>query len=95
MAKEGEGPGINFGTPAIQGGQLTDQDANGQWHGTIPTDWPCPDLAIPAEFWRRLEAYLQAGNHGNVTLNIKDGKVISWQLTEIGRIDKRCMPTVD
>jgi hypothetical protein len=26
--------------------------------------------------------------HGNITLNVKQGKIISWAITEVGRIDK-------
>jgi len=99
MAKEGEGHyveghyvgGSHFG---IRGGQSTANDLE-SLTGTPPTDWACPNVLIPAELWAKLDEYLGAGKHGNVTLNIKGGKIISWQLTEIGRIDKGCMPTVD
>ena len=39
---------------------------------------------------KKVLAFLCAGKTGNITFNVKDGRVLSWQFTEFGRpcIDK-------
>ena len=41
---------------------------------------------IPAEVWERIREFLGASKTGSVTLDVKDGKVLAWKLTEAGRV---------
>ena len=45
---------------------------------------------ITEELRGKFQAFLSAGKTGNITFNVKDGRVLSWQFTEFGRpcIDK-------
>jgi len=49
-------------------------------------------IALPGiteELQRKVQAFLTAGKTGNITLNIKDGRVLSWQFAEFGRVPDR------
>ena len=41
---------------------------------------------IPAEVWERIVEFLDAGKTGSVTLDVKDGRVLAWKVTEAGRV---------
>ena len=45
---------------------------------------------ITEELRRKFQDFLAAEKTGNITFNVKDGRVLSWQFTEFGRpcIDK-------
>ena len=45
-------------------------------------------LDIPVELFERMREYMAAGKHGNITWNMKNGRIISWSLTEVGRINR-------
>ena len=45
-------------------------------------------IDIPPDLLDAIRQYMAAGKHGNITLNVKNGQIVSWSLTEIGRIDK-------
>tara|TARA_Y100000310_G_scaffold309564_1_gene353793 strand:+ start:282 stop:500 length:219 start_codon:yes stop_codon:yes gene_type:complete len=45
-------------------------------------------VGFPAELLQKIREYFAAGKHGNVMLNIKGGKIMSWEITEMGRVDK-------
>ena len=40
---------------------------------------------VPVELAEKLREFLSAGKTGNITLNVKDGRIVGWQLTEFGR----------
>ena len=40
---------------------------------------------ITDELRAKVQVFLSAGKTGNITLNVKDGQVLSWQFTEFGR----------
>ena len=40
---------------------------------------------LPPELWERLQAFLQGQRTGKITLNVKDGQIQTWELTEVGR----------
>ena len=41
---------------------------------------------LPAELVDKLRAFLAAGHTGNIVLDIKDGRILSWKMTEYGRL---------
>jgi hypothetical protein len=43
---------------------------------------------IPPALYEAIRGFLHGEKHGNITLNVKQGKIISWAITEVGRIDK-------
>jgi len=43
-------------------------------------------VGLPEILLSRLRQFLEAGHTGNVVLDIKDGRVLSWKVTEFGRI---------
>jgi hypothetical protein len=43
-------------------------------------------VGIPKGLMDKLYLFLNAGHTGNVVLDIKDGRVLSWKVTEFGRI---------
>ncbi len=43
---------------------------------------------IPPALYEAIRGFLHSEKHGNITLNVKQGKIISWAITEVGRIDK-------
>ena len=47
-----------------------------------------PIVDIPPALYEAIQGFLHSEKHGNITLNIKQGKIISWAITEVGRIDK-------
>lgn len=47
---------------------------------------PEPRKPLPPELWDRLQAFLAEQRTGKITLNVKDGKVQAWELTEVGRV---------
>jgi hypothetical protein len=44
-------------------------------------DGPIPDIA-----WERIRDFLLARKTGNITLDIKEGAVLSWKVTKYGRV---------
>ena len=47
-----------------------------------------PIVDIPPALYEAIKGFLHSEKHGNITLNIKQGKIIFWAITEVGRIDK-------
>ena len=47
-----------------------------------------PIVDIPPTLYEAIRGFLHSEKHGNITLNVKQGKIISWAITEVGRIDK-------
>ena len=47
-----------------------------------------PIVDIPPALYEAIRGFLNSEKHGNITLNVKQGKIISWAITEVGRIDK-------
>lgn len=43
---------------------------------------------LPAPVARRLAEFCASTKTGTMQLDIKDGRIIGWKLTEAGRIDK-------
>jgi hypothetical protein len=43
---------------------------------------------IPIEAWEKIRAFLQARRTGNVSLDVKEGRVLAWKITEHGRVAK-------
>ena len=43
---------------------------------------------VPIELAEKLREFLSAGKTGNITLNVKDGRIVGWQLTEFGHPSK-------
>lgn len=41
---------------------------------------------IPLEIAIKLRDFLASGKTGNVRLDIKDGRILAWQITENGRL---------
>jgi len=59
-------------------------------------EWVAADgVVFPIALFHNLRDYLQAGKHGNIRLDVKGGKIISWAFTETGRIDKGSDAQVD
>lgn len=46
-------------------------------------------IPLPIEVVDRLQAFLTAGGTGQLVLDIKDGRIVGWKLTESVRIDRR------
>lgn len=44
---------------------------------------------LPPQIANRLAEFCAGTKTGTLQIDIKDGRVISWKLTESGRIDKR------
>jgi len=42
---------------------------------------------LPEQVQEKLVVFLREGKTGNVTLDIKDGRILAWKITEAGRID--------
>lgn len=43
---------------------------------------------VPREVQQKIITFLQAGKTGNITLDVKEGRVLAWKITEAGRVDK-------
>lgn len=39
-------------------------------------------VPLPVKCWARLREFLEAGRTGKIVLNVKDGKVLSWEVRE-------------
>lgn len=44
-------------------------------------------LPLPASLWTKIAAFLQDGRTGQIVLDVKDGQVLAYKLTEAGRCD--------
>lgn len=44
---------------------------------------------LPPEVTALLARFAAASKTGQLQLDIKDGKIVAWKLTESGRVDKR------
>lgn len=44
-------------------------------------------LPLPSPLWASIEAFLQAGKTGQIVLDVKDGHVLAYKLTEQGRCE--------
>lgn len=42
---------------------------------------------LPPQLWESLRAFLRAGKTGQIVLDVKDGQVLAYKLTECGRLD--------
>jgi hypothetical protein len=42
---------------------------------------------LPAALCARLKAFLQDGKSGEIVLHVKDGRILGYRLTEVGRVD--------
>jgi hypothetical protein len=42
-----------------------------------------PNVAIPTPIWERLETFLLDRRSGNVTLNIRDGHILSARVEDV------------
>jgi len=47
----------------------------------IPTN-----LAVPKEVLTRMLTFLEAGKTGSIVLDIKEGQILAWKITESGRV---------
>ena len=43
-------------------------------------------IGMPRNLMDRIQEFLQAGHSGNVQLDIKDGRILSWKVTEYGKV---------
>lgn len=43
-------------------------------------------LDIPHELMAKIREFMLANKTGNVTLDVKEGQVLSWKITEHGRL---------
>lgn len=43
-------------------------------------------LPIPLDVWKKFQAYCEQGKTGSLHLDIKEGKVVAWNLAETGRV---------
>lgn len=43
-------------------------------------------VPIPETAWARLREFLESGRTGKIVLNVKDGRVLSWEVREHGRV---------
>ena len=43
-------------------------------------------MGLTAELQQKILDFLWVRKTGNITLNVKDGHVLSWQFTEFGRV---------
>lgn len=52
---------------------------------------------IPGPFWHRLEEFVRENRTGHMTLHIKEGNILAYELLESGRLplDKDCNHLVD
>ena len=47
-----------------------------------------PMIALPGiseELRVKVQGFLASGKTGNITLNVKEGRILSWQFAEFGR----------
>ena len=42
-------------------------------------------LSISEELRIKVQNFLASGKTGNITLNVKEGRILSWQFAEFGR----------
>jgi hypothetical protein len=47
-----------------------------------------PSDPIPAQAWERIKDFLSEHKTGSITLDVKQGVVLSWRMTEYGSIQK-------
>lgn len=41
---------------------------------------------VPDDLWEKISAFLEARKTGSIHLDVKDGQVLGYQLTEAGRV---------
>mgnify|MGYP003144232001 CR=1 FL=1 len=46
-------------------------------------------IAVPSELLDKIREFLYADKTGNVTMDIKEGRILSWKITEHGRVQAR------
>lgn len=46
-------------------------------------------VILPSQITERVVAFLRAGGTGKLQLDISQGRIVGWQLTEGGRIGER------
>jgi hypothetical protein len=46
------------------------------------------DTTIPAAAQEKIRAFLLAQKTGNISLDVKEGAVMAWKITEHGRIER-------
>jgi len=50
---------------------------------------------IPPEVWQRIVEFLRAGRTGSIVLDVHEGRVQAWKLTEAGRVKVQRMSVDD
>ena len=45
-----------------------------------------PSAQLPPVVQRKISAFLAAGNTGKITLNVKEGRVLAYEITDTGRV---------
>ena len=48
------------------------------------------EIGIPEALWVKIRGFLRDGKTGSVTLDVQDGVVRSWEITEAGKPPSRC-----
>jgi hypothetical protein len=48
--------------------------------------------SIPHEAFEHIRGFLEAKKTGNIQLDIKEGAVLSWRVTEFGRLPPKVKP---
>lgn len=43
---------------------------------------------LPDKLAAKLRAFLEARKTGSITLDVKNGHILAWKITEAGRLDK-------
>ena len=45
-----------------------------------------PSAQLPPVVQRKIATFLAAGNTGKITLNVKEGRVLAYEITDTGRV---------
>jgi ribosomal protein S18 len=46
-------------------------------------------VVVPPELLDKIREFLSSDKTGNVTMDIKEGRILSWKITEHGRVQAR------
>lgn len=52
----------------------------------VSETWVGPASPLPAVVTHKIAAFLQAGTTGQIVLDVKEGRVLAFKLTEAGRV---------
>lgn len=47
---------------------------------------PASTPSLPPVVWRKIAAFLAAGTTGQIVLDVKEGRILAYKLTESGRV---------